>query len=142
MQTAPEIRRTIIWKLHNWRQKRRIKVQITKKYGECEASEHQDMIGWTNLMLGRLAPEWAAAQQTYLDWLGRRKTGKCWLIALTVKLLNISHGICGTTRIKFSITAPIRGKCSRSEILTDKLKISMNKGTSFFNGRTIGHSSQ
>jgi hypothetical protein len=90
MNTAPELRRTIIRKLNNWRRRRRITAQITNKYGEREASEHQDKIGWTNLMLGRMAPEWAAAQQSYLDWLGRRTTGKRWLIALTVKLLNIS----------------------------------------------------
>ena len=41
-------------------------------------------------MLGQMAPEWAAAQQSYLDWLGKRRTGKQWLIAITVKLLNIS----------------------------------------------------
>jgi hypothetical protein len=70
MNTAPKIRRTIIWKLHKWRQCRRITNQITNKYGKCEASEHQDSIGWTNLMLRQLAPEWAAAKQQYLDWLG------------------------------------------------------------------------
>jgi hypothetical protein len=90
MNTAPELRRMIIRKLYNWRRRRRITAQITNKYGEREASDHQDKIGWTNLMLGRMAPEWAAAQQSYLDWLGRRTTGKRWLIALTVKLLNIS----------------------------------------------------
>ena len=41
-------------------------------------------------MLGRMAPEWAAAQQYYCDWLGRRKTGRRWLVAITVKLLNLS----------------------------------------------------
>jgi hypothetical protein len=87
---APKLGRTIMRQLHNWRRRRRITAQITNKYGEKEASNHQDQIGWTNFMLGRMAPELAAAQQSYLDWLGKRKTGKRWLIALTVKLLNIS----------------------------------------------------
>jgi ribonuclease HI len=90
METAPEIRRTIIRKITNWRRRRRVTAQITNKYGEREASEHQDIIGWTNFMIGRMAPEWAAAQQSYFDWLGRRRTGKRWLVAITVKLLNLS----------------------------------------------------
>jgi hypothetical protein len=90
METAPEIRRTIIRKLTNWRRRRRLTAQITNKYGEKEASEHQDDIGWNNFMLGRMAPEWASSQQSYYDWLGRRKTGQRWLVALTVKMLNLS----------------------------------------------------
>ncbi len=90
METAPELRRTIIRKITNWRRRRRVTAQVTNKYGEREASEHQDQIGWTNFMLGRMAPEWAAAQQYYYDWLGRRKTGRRWLVAITVKLLNLS----------------------------------------------------
>jgi hypothetical protein len=90
METAPELRRTIIRKMTNWRRGRRVTAQITNKYGEKEASEHQDIIGWTNFMVGRMAPEWASAQQCYYDWLGRRKTGRRWLVAITTKLLNIS----------------------------------------------------
>jgi hypothetical protein len=90
METAPEIRRTIIRKITNWRRRRRVTAQITNKYGEREAAEHQDTIGWTNFMIGRMAPEWASAQQRYFDWLGRRRTGKRWLVAITVKLLNLS----------------------------------------------------
>ena len=41
-------------------------------------------------MLGRMAPKWAAAQQSYFKWLGRRNTGKHWLVTPMVKLLNIS----------------------------------------------------
>ena len=90
METAPEIRRTIIRKITNWRRRQRMAAQVTNKYGERKASEHQDQIGWTNFMLGRMSPEWAAAQQSYYDWLGRRKTGRRWLVAITVKLLNLS----------------------------------------------------
>jgi hypothetical protein len=90
METAPEIRRTIIRKITNWRRRRRITAQITNKYGERKAAEHQDSIGCTNFMIGRIAPEWAAAQQIYFDWLGRRRTGKRWLVAIMVKLLNLS----------------------------------------------------
>jgi hypothetical protein len=55
-----------------------------------KASKHQDLIGWTNFMIGRMAHEWEVAQQCYYDWLGRRKTGRRWLVAITVKLLNLS----------------------------------------------------
>jgi hypothetical protein len=64
--------------------------QIANKYGEQEASEHQDIIGWSNFMIGRMTPEWASAQQCYYNWLGRQKTGQRWLVAIVTKLLNIS----------------------------------------------------
>jgi hypothetical protein len=58
---------------------------------EQDAAIYQDKLGWTNFMLGRLSPKWGGTeQQMYYDWLGPRKTGKRWLVALTVKLLNIS----------------------------------------------------
>jgi hypothetical protein len=90
MTTAPTIRRTIMWKLHIWRKRQQDTLNLTDEYGERAAAIAQDRIGWTNLMLGRAAGEWAAAQQDYLDYLGRRKTGKRWLIAITAKLLKIS----------------------------------------------------
>jgi hypothetical protein len=34
--------------------------------------------------------EWAFTQHDYLDYLGREKMGKYWLIAVIAKLLNIS----------------------------------------------------
>jgi hypothetical protein len=56
---------------------------------------------------------WASAQQMNYDWLGRRKTGKRWLVALTVKLLNVSWDIYGTIAIKFSIQKCIPGRCKK-----------------------------
>jgi hypothetical protein len=90
MTTAPTIRRTIMRKLHTWRKRQQHTLNLTDEYGERAAALAQDRIGWTNLMLGRAAGEWAAAQQDYLDHLGRRKTGKRWLIAITSKLLKVS----------------------------------------------------
>jgi hypothetical protein len=90
MTTAPTIRRTIMRKLHIWRTRQQDTLNLTDEYGERAAALAQDRIGWTNLMLGRAAGEWASAQQDYLDHLGRRKTGKRWLIAITTKLLKIS----------------------------------------------------
>jgi hypothetical protein len=37
---------------------------------------HQDKIGWTNFILGRLALEQASVQQMCYDWIGRKKIGK------------------------------------------------------------------
>jgi hypothetical protein len=90
MTTATTIRRTIMRKLHNWRKRQPTAMNLTNEYGERDAALAQDRIGWTNFMLGRMASKWAAAQQVYLDHLGRRKTGKCWLIVITAKLLKIS----------------------------------------------------
>ena len=90
MTTAPTIRRTIMRKIHKWRNKHSPALNVTDEYGEHEAALVQDRIGWTNFMLGRMANEWASAQQAYLDHLGKRKTGKRWLIAITAKLLKTS----------------------------------------------------
>ena len=90
MQTAPAIRRTIMRKLYNWKRRRAVPFQATNEYGEQEAALAQDKIGWTNFMLGRMTNEWAAAQQAYYEHLGRRRTGKRWLVAITTKILNIS----------------------------------------------------
>jgi hypothetical protein len=89
MTMATMIQRTIMRKLHNWRRKKDTILNLTNEYEEQVASITQDQIGWTNFMLDRMLEEWACTQQDYLDHLGRRKTGKCWLIALTTKLLNI-----------------------------------------------------
>jgi hypothetical protein len=72
METAPEIWQTMVCKITNLRRWCRVMAQITYKYGESEASEHQGLIRWTNFMIGRMAPEWVPAQQCYYDWLGRR----------------------------------------------------------------------
>ena len=90
MMTATTIRRTIMRKLHTWRRKKDTNLNLTNEYGEQAASLIQDQIGWTHFMLGQISGEWACAQQDYLDYLGRRKEGKHWLIALTTKLLNVS----------------------------------------------------
>ncbi len=90
MTTAPTIRRTIMRKIHKWRNRQPTAVNVSDEYGERDAALVQDRIGWTNFMLGRMASEWASAQQAYLDHLGKRKTGKRWLIAITAKLLKTS----------------------------------------------------
>ena len=90
MTTVPTIRRTIMRKIHKWRNRHTTELNVTDEYGEQEAALVQYRIGWTNFMLGRMASEWASAQQAYLDHLGKRKTGKRWLIAITTKLLKIS----------------------------------------------------
>jgi hypothetical protein len=47
--------------------------QITDKYGECDSFKYQYLIGWTNFMIGRMVPEWAATQQSYDDWLKKKE---------------------------------------------------------------------
>jgi hypothetical protein len=74
----------------HWQRHHNKPIHLTNKYREREASIAQDCIGWTNFMLRQMTGESASAQQDYLDYLGRRKTGKRWLIAVMAKLLNIS----------------------------------------------------
>jgi hypothetical protein len=83
----------IMQKIHKWRNRHPTALNAIDQYGEREAALVQDRIRWTNFMLGRMASEWASAQQAYLDHLGKRKTGKRCLIAITAKLLKTFLGM-------------------------------------------------
>jgi hypothetical protein len=87
-------------------------------------------------MIGQMVPKWAAAQQSYLDWLERQETGKRWLIELIMKLLNISWDMWDhRTKILHVNSHPWNMiMMNWTNILTN----SMAKGMYIFNGRTIG----
>ena len=50
----------------------------------------QCRIGWSELLKGRIAYQWREIQDAYFKWLGRRNTGRTWVIALITKLWNVT----------------------------------------------------
>ena len=50
----------------------------------------QDRLGWDSLIEGRLSYEWGEVQQRYLTYIGSRRTGKRWLVAVIKKLWTIA----------------------------------------------------
>ena len=49
----------------------------------------QTSLGWRLFLDGCLSVEWAEAQQTYLTWIGSRKSGKKWTAGLILHLWNV-----------------------------------------------------
>ena len=49
----------------------------------------QSKIGWRLFLDGILSVEWAEAQQTYLTWIGSRRSGKKWVAGLILHLWNV-----------------------------------------------------
>ena len=58
--------------------------------GVSDAAAAQHALGWRNLLVGFISSEWAAAQQRYYEWLGRRRTGRHWAQALICKLWDVA----------------------------------------------------
>ena len=50
----------------------------------------QRQIGWRPFMGGCISFEWAKVQENYYKWIGRKKTGKRWAVALIQKLWDVS----------------------------------------------------
>jgi hypothetical protein len=93
ISTAPEIQQIILRRLVHWRkhQHRHIPdVSSSDVLGVHAAVRDQDVIGWYNVLLGRLSKRWADAQQRYLETLNKRNTGRRWTIAILAKIWDIS----------------------------------------------------
>jgi len=58
--------------------------------GVQAALEDQDFIGWNNFFEGCIASSWTETQQKYYKWLGCRKSGRRWTVALIKKLYEIA----------------------------------------------------
>ena len=50
----------------------------------------QDDMGWNAAFEGRWHHDWAAVQQRYYEYIGSRRTGKRWLIAVITKLWDVA----------------------------------------------------
>jgi hypothetical protein len=51
----------------------------------------QDMIGWRNMMEGRVSVKFFSVQQAYLTTMGGRINGDDWMCGFISRLLNITH---------------------------------------------------
>ncbi len=56
----------------------------------AEAVHDQENLGWQNFLEGCMSGKWREIQQRYYTWLGSRKTGLWWAVALIQKLWDVS----------------------------------------------------
>ena len=84
-QTDPDIRETIIHNLSNWHTGH----QPHNPLNGTTLLQQSD-IGWYFLIEGRISFEWAMTQEEYYKFLGSRRTGRRWVIALIKKLWQIA----------------------------------------------------
>jgi hypothetical protein len=85
----PEFQEAIIQRLHQWRNPTLRDIEWTDD-GVQAAILHQDRFGWYNLLMGRISVKWKEVQQRYYVLLGRRNTGRRWLISLIETIWAIS----------------------------------------------------
>jgi hypothetical protein len=87
-QTDPDIRETIIHNLSNWYTGHQPHNPLNGK--TLLAFDQQSDIGWNVSIEGWISFEWAAKQEEYYKFLGSRRTGRRWVIALIKKLWQIA----------------------------------------------------
>ena len=91
-KTDPEISQIILEAIRCWAERRIIRIRITRR-DLIQAFKAQTKLGWYNLFLGIGVKQWADCQQRYYERLGKRNTGKRWLIELQKKFINTSWDI-------------------------------------------------
>jgi hypothetical protein len=84
--TAPEIRIALMARIRQWRKKSKAEIpdqdtQLPRyttrdPFGVYEAVKEQDIIGWYNLLLGRMSRRWTDAQHKYLESIGKQTSGQ------------------------------------------------------------------
>ena len=92
--TCPDLRKLLLQILDQWRRGSGVVSLNDFEFERCEGVfVSQEAIGWRPMMGGCFSLEWAKAQDAYFKWLGVRKTGKRWLVALIKKMWDISWDI-------------------------------------------------
>ena len=90
-KTCPDLRRLLVQILNQWRQGKEVSDITNYDFEGCtKVFPSQHTIGWRQVMGGCLSLEWARAQDAYFRWLGIRRTGKRWLVAVIKKLWRVS----------------------------------------------------
>ena len=89
-ETAPEIIEAIRTHLQGWRNGSGGVPVTYHLLGLTTAAQNQTDIGWQCFLEGFVTSDWAATQQTYYTWIGSRRTGKRWAIALVKKLWDVA----------------------------------------------------
>ena len=87
--TMPQLRIAILAGLSHWRnpllERRTSSVNAIQ-----QAVELQDKIGWYQFVMGQMGYLWKGIQQEYLEFLGRRNTGRKWVRELIKKFWGIA----------------------------------------------------
>ena len=88
--TDPHIVLVIITNIKSWRSDGPIIFPHQAPKIIQEVITWQNEIGWYNLLLGRMVLGWEEIQQLYYVSLGRRNTGKAWLMKIIAKVWEVS----------------------------------------------------
>ena len=88
--TLPDLTTTIIEALNHWRTGEPINPPTSTYPNLGATAAAQTQAGWRHFFEGTPVIGWAEIQQQHLEWLGRRQTGKRWLIALIQKMWDIA----------------------------------------------------
>lgn len=86
--THPDIISVVISSLNAWSSNLSIPVPQHVQANVLTAFIEQTTIGWYNFLLGLGTKTWIICQQSHYDHIGKRNTGKRWLIELLKKLMN------------------------------------------------------
>jgi hypothetical protein len=90
-KTCPQVSRALRSRIRSWRANTRPDPLSFMTFPGLRAAVHsQDRMGWRAAFEGRWHLDWAAVQQRYYDYIGSRRTGKRWLIAVITKLWDIA----------------------------------------------------
>ena len=88
--TKPELIDTLINAVTQWTNDVEVQEPMHVDPDIYQAFYEQQEIGWHNLLLGVGTKKWADCQQRHYESLGRRNTGKRWLVELQKLLINTS----------------------------------------------------
>jgi hypothetical protein len=90
-KTNPQIAKVISSRLRSWRANTRADpLNFTNFPGLRMAVRAQDRMDWKAAFEGRWHLDWAAVQQKYYEYIGSRRTGKRWLVAVIKKLWEVA----------------------------------------------------
>lgn len=86
LHTAPELANAILRNLNAWRSGTQPYFPSTNRWGERDAVQAQNTLGWTNFAFGRWHRKWAAAQYSYLQAQDSKLSKRRWIVAIIHKL--------------------------------------------------------
>jgi hypothetical protein len=89
-KTHPEIAKIISSRLRCWRAGTRRAPIRSRLPGLSVIVGQQDGMGWDAAFTGKWSTGWAEMQQQYYSYLGMRRTGRRWLVALTTKFFDVA----------------------------------------------------
>ena len=85
--TCPDLKKLVLNIIRNWKLRRKIQLHDNIEFdGIKEVFKVQKEIGWRIFLDGCLTYEWSKLQQSYLEWIGSKKTGVSWVKGLIKEL--------------------------------------------------------